>query len=207
MNYNVPLELFLPPPATYPSINCLVTDDHRGLNNGVFFLRVNDWSIWLMTAVLGYQKAGCRPPGKLRTEDQGALENIITEVNPSHLKGRRQLTDISQPQFINYTIHVPQRWFNAFAGFRDESLTKTTKFKSNSAKEGDLLVHFAGHKDTREETMKKWLNYREKHVQEWEMKVEKTGYLEEIRQFWDVEAEKEIAKKLRFFPGESAMLD
>jgi hypothetical protein len=81
MNPKIPLEIFLPPPATYPSINCLVTDDHRGLNNGVFFLRVDHWSVWLMTAVLGYQKVGCRPPGKLRTEDQGALENILREVS------------------------------------------------------------------------------------------------------------------------------
>jgi hypothetical protein len=80
MNYKIPLEIFLPPPNLYPHINCLVTDDHRGLNNGVFFLRVNDWSVWLMTAVLGYQKANCRPAGKLRTQDQGALENIIKEV-------------------------------------------------------------------------------------------------------------------------------
>jgi hypothetical protein len=80
MNYKVPLEIFLPPKALYPDIHCLVTDDHNGLNNGVFFLRVNDWSVWLMTAVLGYQKAACRPAGRLRTQDQGALENVIAEV-------------------------------------------------------------------------------------------------------------------------------
>jgi hypothetical protein len=81
MNYKIPLEIFLPPPEMYPAIICLVTDDHRGLNNGVLFLRVNDLAVYLMTAVLGYQKAGCRPPGHLRTEDQGALENIIKEVS------------------------------------------------------------------------------------------------------------------------------
>lgn len=63
MNYKIPLEIFLLPPTLYPHVNCVVTDDHRWLNNGGFFLRVNDWSVWLMTAVLGYQKRTADPVG------------------------------------------------------------------------------------------------------------------------------------------------
>ena len=102
---------------------------------------------------------------------------------------------------------MPQRWFNAFAGYRDETLTKTTKYKANSAIEGDLLVHFAGHKEQRQETMQKWLAYRERHRSEWELDVEQTGYVAEIKKFWDEDAELENAKEMRYFPGDSAMLD
>ncbi|RDW59470.1 hypothetical protein BP6252_12557 [Coleophoma cylindrospora] len=167
MNYKIPLEIFLPP-RTHSHINCMVTNDHRGLNNGVFFLRVCDWSVWLMTACLGYQNAGCRPPGKLRTEDQGALENLISE-----------------DQFSNNTIHVPQRWFNAFAGYRDSTLLKTTKEKPNSVTEGDLLVHFAGNKQTRIDTMTKWLRLSEKHLPAWELDLKDTWYRKDIKRFWE----------------------
>lgn len=108
---------------------------------------------------------------------------------------------------MNYTIHVPQRWFNAFAGYRDETLTQTTKVRANSVKEGDLVVHFAGHKETREATMKKWLKFQEEHYEEWELDLDKTDYLREIKMFWEVEAEAEIPKTVRYFPGESGMLD
>ena len=104
-------------------------------------------------------------------------------------------------------MHLPQRWFNAFAGFRDSSLEKTTKFKANSVKEGDLLVHFAGHKDTREATMKEWLKHYDGRRGAWEIDLEKTGYTEEIKKYWEVDAEKENPKQVRYFPGTSAMVD
>lgn len=104
-------------------------------------------------------------------------------------------------------MHLPQRWFNAFTGYRDPTLTMTTKFKANSVKEGDLLVHFAGHKDTREATMKKWLELYHSRRGAWEIDLKDTGYEEEIQRYWEEDAEKENPKAERYFPGTSAMLD
>ncbi len=117
------------------------------------------------------------------------------------------LSNREQEQFQPHTMHLPQRWFNAFAGFRDSSLTTTTKFKANSVKEGDLLVHFAGHKTTREGTMKEWLKHLDVRKGAWEIDLDDTGYVEEIRKYWEVDAEKENPKQVRYFPGSSAMVD
>jgi hypothetical protein len=56
-------------------------------------------------------------------------------------------------------------------------------------------------------TMERWLKYQEKYYKNWELDLDKTGYQEEIKKFWDEVAEKEVPKQLRYFPGESSMLD
>lgn len=95
-------------------------------------------------------------------------------------------------------MHVPQRWFNAYAGHRGENngqwadpLAPTTQFKANSIKEGDLLVHHAGHKSLRAQRMSPWMDIAEKHLPQWELDLEDTRYKQEIREFWEVEAPKE----------------
>lgn len=98
---------------------------------------------------------------------------------------------MSEVRFRNGTMHVPQRWFNAFTGVRDETLSVSVKAKENSVREGDLLVHFAGHPDERRETMGRWIWQREQRRGAWAVPLEKTGYLEEIRTFWEGEARRE----------------
>lgn len=55
--------------------------------------------------------------------------------------------------------------------------------------------------------MKKWLKFQKEYHRDWELDVGKTGYLEEIKRFWEVDAQVEIPRIVRFFPGESGMLD
>lgn len=95
-------------------------------------------------------------------------------------------------------MHVPQRWFNAYAGDRGETnglfadpSSPQTKFKPNSIKEGDLLVHHAGHKSLRGQRMSPWMDVAEQHLPRWELDLNKTTYEQEIRDFWTIEAPKE----------------
>jgi hypothetical protein len=78
MNPKIPLEIFLPPEEEWNHIHALVTNDHRGLNNGVFFLRVHEWSVWLMTACLGTEIFD--PEIELEFGDQSAMGMWLKKV-------------------------------------------------------------------------------------------------------------------------------
>lgn len=95
-------------------------------------------------------------------------------------------------------MHMPQRWFNAYAGYRGEKtdlfadpLAPQTKVRANSIKEGDLLVHHAGHKSLRAQRMAPWMDVAEQHLPQWELDLNETTYEQEIRDFWNKEAPKE----------------
>lgn len=95
-------------------------------------------------------------------------------------------------------MHVPQRWFNAYAGNRGETnglfadpLEPQSQVKLNSIKEGDLLVHHAGHKSLRAQRMNPWMDVAERHLPQWELHLNDTTYMEEIGNFWKNEAQKE----------------
>lgn len=79
MNPHIPLEIFLPPEPAWSHINALVTNDHHGLNNGVFFLRVHEWSVWLMAATVAWKVY--KPEVPLRFHDQTALGHLLETVS------------------------------------------------------------------------------------------------------------------------------
>lgn len=92
-------------------------------------------------------------------------------------------------------MHVPQRWFNAYAGNRGETnglfadpLAPQSVVKANSIKEGDLLVHHAGHKSLRAQRMSPWMDVAEHHLPQWELNPNQTTYEQEIRSFWQKDA-------------------
>lgn len=95
-------------------------------------------------------------------------------------------------------MHVPQRWFNAYAGNRGETnglfadpLEPQSKVKLNSIKEGDLLVHHAGHKSLRAQRMNPWMDVAEQRLAQWELDLNETTYVQEIKDFWEKEAKNE----------------
>lgn len=92
MNDLVPLEMFVPPPEhEWAHVNLLITNDMQGLNDGVFLVRVCEWSVYFFAAGLSYRHY--RPEVRLRHDEQGALNMLVREE-----------------KFKNNTIHVPQSW-------------------------------------------------------------------------------------------------
>jgi hypothetical protein len=83
MNPHIPLEIFLPPEPEWSHIHALVTNDHHGLNNGVFFLRVHEWSVWLMAATVAWKIY--KPNVPLHFHDQTALGHLLDTVSFSLL--------------------------------------------------------------------------------------------------------------------------
>lgn len=94
MNPKIPLEIFLPPEDGWSHIHALVTNDHRGLNNGVFFLRVHEWSVWMMTACLGTEIFD--PDIELEFGDQSAMGMWVKKV------GRYRISQLDTKTLTGY---------------------------------------------------------------------------------------------------------
>jgi len=172
MNPNIPLETFLPPDNGFNDVQLIVSEDLHGLNIGSFFVRVSDWAAFLFVDTLGMP--GHRPEVKLKYNDQSAMEYLLKEERYHH----------------NVT-YVPQRWTNAFLGSRDAN--GKLSYKANlqpgpeAAREGDLLIHFAG-KETTKAKMSFYLDIAESRDPEWEVPRVKTGIEREVSKFWEAEA-------------------
>lgn len=85
MNPNVPLDVFLPsegPDGGFGHINLLVTRDRNGLNNGVFFIRVSDWSIKMFASALSVREY--ERGVELKYSEQSGMERVIERVSIVH---------------------------------------------------------------------------------------------------------------------------
>ena len=185
LNPYVPIETFLPPGGTeFDDIYLMYSNDWNGLNNGVFPIRVNQWAVNMFAAIVAYRHFNPQDP--LIFRDQSAMNTLMQE-----------------PEFAKHIMQAPQRWFNAYQGEHNETL------QPFQVRRGDLLVHFAG-VPAREERMQYWLERAEQHLDDWEVPVKSTSYLQEARDFWNeqkeirkhrniqVEEAQERAKKLLF---------
>jgi hypothetical protein len=176
LNPKIPLELFLPPPS-HPQISFLCGYDHNGLNDGAFLLRVDDYSLHLLSAALTVESF--RPEVDLKYSEQSAIEHVATST-----------TDFVRP-WDNFTYaqgfaRIPQRWLNAYMGPRTPTgeVKPKKQITGNSVKEGDLLLHFAGKGETKLKRINKFLNVLEGTREGWELEVKDTDIEAEIRQFW-----------------------
>jgi hypothetical protein len=78
MNPLLPLEMFIPPQG-FDHIHLLTTNDRHGLNNGVFFLKVCEWSLKLFSTALAFPHYN--PDVKLKYSEQSAMEEILKVVS------------------------------------------------------------------------------------------------------------------------------
>lgn len=78
MNPYVPLDIFLPPEKDFGHINFMFTNDHNGLNNGAFFIRVSEKSVKFLVDCLALHTF--RPDVKLKYSEQSAMEVMASDV-------------------------------------------------------------------------------------------------------------------------------
>ncbi|KAK4983370.1 hypothetical protein LTR50_007270 [Elasticomyces elasticus] len=168
LNPYIPIETFLPPSPEFDDIHLLVSNDWNGLNNGVFPIRVTQWSVELFSAIVAFRHY--RPMENLVFRDQSAMEVLLQD-----------------DRFSEHKLRTPQRWFNAYQGEANETL------EPYQVRRGDFLVHFAGVGD-RDDRMRYWLDRAEQHLPEWEMDVQHTSYPTEVKEFW---SEKTKERELR----------
>lgn len=154
LNRLIPLETFLPPPEL-SSVHVIVTKDWNGLNNGVFYLRISDWSIELLAAALAYRTF--RPDDHLPWTEQSAMANLLEESD-----------------FTDGAVYVPARWFNSYpAGDPEYHVVK-----------GDMTLHFAGVGD-KSKAMQEWLYKLAEDRKMWEMELAAMNLTQEVARFWD----------------------
>jgi vacuolar-type H+-ATPase subunit H len=117
----------------------------------------------LFAAIVSYRHYN--PKDNLVFRDQSAMNTLMKE-----------------PEFAKHIMQAPQRWFNAYQGEHNETL------QPFQVRRGDLLVHFAG-VPAREERMHYWLERAEQHLDDWEVPVKSTSYIQEARDFWNQQRE------------------
>lgn len=177
LNPYIPIDVFLPPlGGEFDDIHLVYSNDWNGLNNGVFPVRVNQWAVQLFSAIVSFRHY--LPDEPLVFRDQSAMDTLLHD-----------------PAFAPHIVQAPQRWFNAYQGEHNETLAPF------QLRRGDFLVHFAG-VPNREERMVHWLNRAEQHLDDWEVPLKSTSYLQEARDFWAEQSDarrvkKEAADKMR----------
>ncbi|CAD6569854.1 MAG: hypothetical protein ASARMPRED_003289 [Alectoria sarmentosa] len=166
LNPNIPWTLFLPP-SDFPSIHFLGGrdwgdgnrdwGDGRGFNAGVFFVRVNEWSVKMLTEVAALPD--------LRTDlelgfnaEQTAFKWVFKRVG-----------------YREHVLYQPVEWFNGFAD---------SEGKLSPVQDGDMLVHFAGLKHQKHEAVPKWLDRLERAPQELQIPLENTSYPDKLNAYW-----------------------
>ena len=90
------METFLPP-YEKNDIHLIISKDKNGLNAGVFFLRVNSWSLNYMMRTSAY--AYYHKTSFLFYSDQASMNNVLIDESPNE---------------DEHFIVVPQYWFNMY---------------------------------------------------------------------------------------------
>jgi len=165
LNPLVPLEAFLPG-LEFASTNFLGTHDPSGINPGVFFLRVHDWSLRLLIEIIA-------PP---REAGVSALKAYSFE---------RLGELLTSAEWRSCVVYQPRRWWNALQ----------TDLETFEGRRGDLLVHFWDLEGDKWAAMAKTLdalghrasggNATAASVGAWKKPFEETGYEKEVQAFWN----------------------
>ncbi|KAL3420061.1 galactosyl transferase gma12 mnn10 family protein [Phlyctema vagabunda] len=142
MNPNIPLDIFIPPSPEFDNVNLLVTNDRHGLNNGVFLIRVNDWSVKLLSGIISYHFF--RPQVELKYTEQSGMEEMIQD-----------------PYWKKSVVYVPQFWFNSYPVSVHREHKKDIRIYEY--RPGALQIHFASNRDgKRPERMNSYMDKAEK---------------------------------------------
>lgn len=157
INPQIAVENFLPP-TDVGEYHVLATKDQNGLNTGIFFLRVHQWSVnMLLQAVampmfrsdidLGY------------SVDQTAMALLFNETENK-----------------DYILYQPRTWYNTYEFHH-----------AYEGKEGDMLVHFPGLFEDRAQHMRDWLEVVEgPGGDKWQVPLRQTSYPRRIDEFWEL---------------------
>lgn len=180
VNHNVPLELFLPPVGRQ-DVHFLIANDLSGFNSGVYFLRVNEWAVQFMASSLSYPIYN--PSRNLMYSDQSAQDLMLR-----------------QERWHKHTVHVPQRWFNAYHHFgRNMDIPPEWEWTNGYVEPGDLLVHLPGTGGARSLILDEWLEKKGAQPEIYCPPLDQTRYEANITAFWENDAPNERETQQAFW--------
>ncbi|KAL4794580.1 hypothetical protein BDV19DRAFT_390181 [Aspergillus venezuelensis] len=79
INPAIPLDIFLPPPDLSDT-HLVATKHHKGLNTGIFFMRVHQWLVRMLVESMGYPIYN--PKVDLGVQaDQTAMEKVLNQTS------------------------------------------------------------------------------------------------------------------------------
>ena len=147
--------MFLPP-ANFSHTHFIGTHDSDGFCGGVFFLRVNDWSVKMLLEVLA-------PPRQAgvdlsKHKDAKAMETVLADE-----------------RFRGAVIYQPRTWINAYQ-------LDTETFEG---KHGDLLVHFHELDGDKWTAMARFFARMRREKKIWNVPLQKTTYEQDVATYWD----------------------
>ena len=157
MNPNVPWATFLPPVDSFPDIHIVGAKDWNSFNPGVFLIRVNGWSLKLLTQV--YALKQIRPD---ITFGQNADQDAMIWV-------------MDRPGYREHVIYQPIEWFQ---GYQDP------RGQFRDVQPGDLLIHFPGWRDKRFKYMDEYLEKLRTNKSEWHIQLYDTSYPTNVDAYW-----------------------
>jgi len=155
LNPNIKLETFLPDEKMNNKIHLIIARDpfYNGVNSGVIFIRVHEWSLNLISRVMSYPYYNKEKI--LRRPEQDALSNILLEFKESE----------------HYVI-VPPEWFNTSlikkGGFLYHIMSKRKNerfFKFLNTSKGDEEWYSRTNEDMRKEVMNYYKLRKEEQLQ------------------------------------------
>lgn len=157
MNPNVPWAMFLPPVDSFPDVHLIGAKDWNSFNPGVFLIRVNGWSVKMLTQVY-------------------ALKQILTDITfGDNADQDAMIWIMDRPGYREHVIYEPIEWFQGYQNprghFRD-------------VQPGDLLVHFPGWKDKRFKYMDQYLDKLRTEKRAWHIQWQDTSYPSGVNAYW-----------------------
>ena len=161
INDNIPWTTFLPRDEFFSDVHFIASRDWNDLNYGVFFVRVNEWSINLLKQVATFLQS--RP-------DVETSEDIDIDA---------MLWCLDQQDNKDHVVYQPRSWYNGYdLGDKGKS----------EIHEGDMQVHLIGVDSERrkENAVHWWLSKIEDSPQKMHMPLEASGYPEKVQMFWEV---------------------
>ena len=156
LNPNIPWTLFLPP-RDFSDIHFLGSYDWEGFNAGVFLVRINEWSVKMLTEV-------------------SALPDLRQDVQVGYNAEQTAFKWVfKRVGYREHVLYQPNKWFNGF----EQSFGKLPPVK-----DGDMLVHFSGLKEDKFGAVQKWLDRLEDAPHELHVPLDKTRYEVNVDAYW-----------------------
>ncbi|CAF9918830.1 hypothetical protein IMSHALPRED_004429 [Imshaugia aleurites] len=159
LNPNIPWTLFLPP-SDFSQVHFLGGRDWgggSGFNAGVFFVRISEWSVKMLTEV-------------------AALPDLRKDVpigdNAEQVAFRWVFVQVGYRERV---LYQPVEWFNSF---------EDSHGHLPPVQDGEMLVHFSGLKKHKFGAERKWLDRLERAPHELQIPLENTNYQVNIDAYW-----------------------
>lgn len=140
----------------------LGSKDWNGFNCGVFFLRINEWSVNYLTAATALPLL--RPELPMVQRGPNYEQDAMVWV-------------LEQKEYKAHVAYQPREWYNLFELQHDQN---TLKYKP-----GDLLVHAVGVQD-KQLAMGLWLDKLDNSLDELQLPLNNMSLKGDVERFWTI---------------------